>query len=237
MQSIPDILIRSGIWGKIILAIASFLLYSMLWSWQISIVFLIGLSIHEYGHLWAMRRSGMKPSGFYLIPFVGGIIFSTRSNIPPYDEAFIASMGPAFGLAAIFPCFLLANILMPWPEAVTSVMMLAGLNLFNLFPIFPMDGGRIVRAILSGSKPNWVKPAALGGAFLAVILAVVLRAWILLLIIAMSWSEITHTRRRVILMDKKYVILCSASYGALIAFAVAIIFICVTQTSTFSTRG
>ena len=65
---------------KVIFAASSFATYAFLFSWQFSAVIIITLIFHEYGHLWAMKRFGMKTKGIYLIPFVGGAAVA--------DEAF-----------------------------------------------------------------------------------------------------------------------------------------------------
>ena len=64
---------------KVLFAAGSFATYGFLFSWQFSMVLIITLVFHEYGHLWAMKRFGMRTKGIYLIPFVGGAAVSEEA--------------------------------------------------------------------------------------------------------------------------------------------------------------
>ncbi len=65
-------LLKSAKAVKVALAGASFASYSYLTDWKFAIIILISLVFHEYGHLKAMKKFGLKTKGIYLIPFVGG---------------------------------------------------------------------------------------------------------------------------------------------------------------------
>lgn len=161
--------------AKVLLALGSLLVYSVLLSWQTAIVFLAGLCVHEYGHVWAMRKCGIPTKGFYLIPFVGGVCSPERSFKERFEEAYVASMGPIFGLLAALPCLGLSYLLTgSLSRAVTAMNFVIIVNMFNLLPITPMDGGRIIRAVVS-SFSRW---AGIGLVFSGVLLAVFLSWYI-----------------------------------------------------------
>jgi Zn-dependent protease len=172
--------------AKVLLALGSLLVYSVLLSWQTAIVFLAGLCVHEYGHVWAMRKCGIPTKGFYLIPFVGGVCSPERSFRERFEEAYVASMGPIFGLAAALPCLGLAYILTGnLSRAVDAMNFVVIVNMFNLLPITPMDGGRIIRAVVS-SFSRWAGIILVfSGVILTVFLTWYLRAplmiWIAIL--------------------------------------------------------
>lgn len=133
---------------QITLAAAAFLIIACLeTAWWASIAILT-LLIHEFGHLIALKRYGIKTQGIFLIPEVGAVViapldtFHSRSR-----EANIALAGPAVGLAgAVIGQYLYHATGRQWFAA--FVVISASLNLLNLCPVLPLDGGRVWRALL-----------------------------------------------------------------------------------------
>jgi Zn-dependent protease/CBS domain-containing protein len=131
-------------------------------AWQgvlfVSLLFLCVL-LHEFGHILVARRFGVKAPDVTLWPF-GGIANLDQIPEKPSQEFLIAIAGPLVNVA-IFLLLLLylgsttpAAALMQVDESnVGLAAKLAGANLFlalfNLIPAFPMDGGRILRALLA----------------------------------------------------------------------------------------
>lgn len=124
----------------------SFAAYAYLYTWQFSVIILSMLIVHEYGHIWAMQRCGLKTKGIYLIPFVGGLAVSDGMAKSRGDEVFIAIMGPVFGLALSVLSLVVYYVTRDPLYAATASWM-AMVNIFNLFPVTPLDGGRILKAI------------------------------------------------------------------------------------------
>lgn len=73
-------------------------LYSYLLTWEMGIALVCFIFIHEYGHLWAMQKCGLKTKGIYLIPGFGGVALGAEGFKSGRNEAYIAIMGPVFGL-------------------------------------------------------------------------------------------------------------------------------------------
>ena len=132
--------------GKVVLIAGSAVSYAYLFTWQFSLMIMISLFVHESGHLWAMRRCGLKTKGIYFIPFLGAASVADGTFKTRRDEAYIAIMGPIWGfiLAAIVAIMYVTtkNTLF----AATAGWM-ATINLFNLLPVNPLDGGRILKSI------------------------------------------------------------------------------------------
>lgn len=131
---------------KVLLVAGSLAAYSWLFSLPFAIGLLFCLVVHEYGHVRAMKYFGMKTKGIYLIPFVGGLALSENRVNTRWQEVVIAIMGPFFGLLLS-----IASLVVYW---ITGIEMFAGLavynallNLFNLLPILPLDGGHIMKSI------------------------------------------------------------------------------------------
>jgi Zn-dependent protease len=151
-------LLKSAKVIKAVLAGASVAGYAWLFSFEFALVLIACLVAHEYGHVKAMQYFGIKTKGIYLIPFVGGLAVSDDKINTRWQDVAISIMGPCFGLVMSLACWLLYGI--------TDLELFAGaavlsslLNLFNLLPILPLDGGHILKSI-SFSMRSWVGLAA-----------------------------------------------------------------------------
>jgi Zn-dependent protease len=132
--------------GKLGLAGASLASYAYMFTWEFAALILFMLFVHESGHIWAMKRCGIKTKGIYFIPFVGGAAVAEEAFPSRGAEVFVAIMGPLWGFVlAFFTGILYSATLNPLFAAAASWM--AMVNLFNLLPINPLDGGRIMKSI------------------------------------------------------------------------------------------
>jgi len=126
-------------------AAASVATYSILFSWKFALAIMIQLFVHEYGHIHAMRRTGMKVRGMYFIPFLGALAVTEDAFTSRRQQAYVALSGPIWGsFLALAPAALFLWTREPIFAAVTAWW--AIINLFNLLPIAPLDGGRVMQA-------------------------------------------------------------------------------------------
>ena len=112
--------------------------------------------LHEYGHALAARKYGIGTADITLYP-IGGVARLERMPRSAGPELLIALAGPAVNLAIVAVAWPLLQLIGPALRSVELVEALSaivwinvGLLLFNMLPVFPMDGGRVLRALLSG---------------------------------------------------------------------------------------
>lgn len=132
--------------AKVSLGAASFGVYSVLIDWRFAACVLLLIGIHESGHVWAMRRMGMRTRGFYFIPLIGGMAVPEEDFPSAWAEGYVALMGPLWGLIITLTAYLIYLSTDNQVFAVAACWM-AFVNLLNLIPIFPLDGGRVIRTL------------------------------------------------------------------------------------------
>ena len=141
-----SVIIKFAKVGKVGLAVGSMVTYSYLFTWQFALILMVSLFVHENGHIWMMKRCGMTVKGIYFIPLVGAAAVADGEFPSTKGEADIAIMGPIWGLAlAIFTVMVYEITNNAFFGAVAGWM--AMINLFNLLPISPLDGGRIMKSV------------------------------------------------------------------------------------------
>lgn len=107
---------------------------------------------HELGHYVAMRVFSYQDTTIFFIPFLGAAATGRKDTPSLAEEMVILLAGPMPGL-------LLGGALALVPQVMSSevgqhaVLMLISLNLFNLLPVFPLDGGRIAHALVFAGRP------------------------------------------------------------------------------------
>jgi len=139
-------LLKSAKVIQVTLVGASLASYSFLFDWRFAVIIVMALMFHEYGHMQAMKKMGMKVKGMYLIPFIGGAAVSTDRIKTRWENVYISMMGPVYGLimtVAFFIMYLLTENSLAAGLASFSAL----LNLINLLPIIPLDGGRVMKSI------------------------------------------------------------------------------------------
>ncbi len=123
-----------------------------LWGWTAAIALFLSVLLHELGHAILARGRGYPVRDIVLTP-IGGVAFLARAPRKPNDELAIAVAGPAVSLLLAALCWLAAAPLLRAGLAGPGLTLeLIGyinlmLLLFNLIPCFPMDGGRVFRAL------------------------------------------------------------------------------------------
>lgn len=121
--------------------------WALIYGWKFAFAIVYLIFVHEMGHLVAAKKKGIPTSPAIFIPFLGAAIGIDPKKIKDAEtEFFVAYGGPLAGLISIIPA--LALYLMTHDPYWGLVIQLGALlNLFNLFPVSPLDGGRIVTVL------------------------------------------------------------------------------------------
>ena len=129
--------------GSMLLSVAA---YALIWGWKFAIGFVLLLLVHELGHVIQLRREGIPASAPMFIPFLGALVALKELPKDAAAEARVGLAGPVLGsLAALLPLALYGAT----GDELFKALAFVGffLNLFNLLPVVPLDGGRIVAAL------------------------------------------------------------------------------------------
>ncbi len=136
--------------GKILLTASTMLLsvwfYSLTFGWTFALGFVVCIFIHEMGHVFAAWLLGMPVSTPIFIPGMGALILSKRMGKSAWQSAVMGFGGPLFGALAGVGCWGIYGLT---GNALFLGLALVGffMNLFNMIPVFPLDGGWITGAV------------------------------------------------------------------------------------------
>ena len=114
--------------------------YTLIWGWRFAVGIVVLILIHEMGHYLEARRQGLKPSLPVFVPFLGAYVAIKDAPRDPWRNGLISLAGPFLGGLGAFAFWGVG-------EAIDSRLLVALaysgflLNLVNLLPIRPLDGG------------------------------------------------------------------------------------------------
>jgi Zn-dependent protease len=193
------ILLKFGKVGLLLLTKAKFLTtsasmlvsvaaYALIWGWKFAAGFVGLLFIHEMGHYIQLRREGVKPSGMVFIPFLGAAVATRSLGGSALAEARVGLAGPILGSIA---CLIPAALWIATGEEFWQALAFTGffLNLFNLIPVVPFDGGRAMAAMTP-----WMWFVGLGA--MAALLLVAPNPFVLLFLVLGAFTTYQRWKNR-----------------------------------------
>ena len=145
--------------GTMLLSIGA---YALLFGWPYAVGFVLLIFCHEMGHFLAAKQRGLDVGAPTFIPFVGAWIQLKEQPMDVETEAYVGIAGPVLGTIAAMGCYYAGETL---HSRLLLALAYAGLmlNLFNLIPVSPLDGGRI--AAIVSPKLWWAGLPILLGLF------------------------------------------------------------------------
>ena len=181
---VPEVSKGRAFWTSIALSAVAVVSFALLLGWVGAALLAAILVVHEYGHWLAMRLTGQPAPKMLLIPFFGGVAVANHPHRTLFDDAFCTLMGP--GLSAVPAlALLLAAWALGVPDmaefrntttsvdtvgdlarsvkmslalgAVAIATAIGGLNLLQMVPVLPLDGGHLLRAFLQSFGAGWAR--------------------------------------------------------------------------------
>jgi Zn-dependent protease len=184
-------LLLSGLkWGKLATTGGTMLLslavYATIWGWRYAAGFVVLLLVHEMGHYIAARQCGLDVGAPTFIPFVGAWIELREQPMDAEVEAYVAMAGPLIGTIGALIAYFAGRM---YDSDMLLAIAYAGLflNLFNLLPLSPLDGGRITAII---SPRIWLL-----GAPIMVALVLYRPSPVLILVAVLSFPQLVNAWR------------------------------------------
>lgn len=121
-------------------------IYAVSFGWPFAVGFVLCIFVHELGHVYFAKREGVAVSAPFFIPFFGALIAQKEIPKTAFSGALIGIGGPLFGTAAALACWVLFEVT---GNPLFLALAYTGffLNLFNMAPVYPLDGGRITACV------------------------------------------------------------------------------------------
>jgi Zn-dependent protease len=132
--------------GTLASMLLAFSVYWTLWGWRFALGFIASIYVHEMGHVAALSRLGIKATPPMFIPGIGAVVRLKQYPVTPREDARVGLAGPIWGLAAAALAYAAFRTTgsQTW-GAIAQVG--AWINLFNLLPVWQLDGARGFRAL------------------------------------------------------------------------------------------
>ena len=167
---------QGGSLNNAVLLVVTLVLFLSLGLFQQSmaelVLLVLVLAIHEAGHFVAMRAAGYRDVQMFFIPLFGAAVLGREGAAPSgVKKTIVALAGPLPGILAAVPCAVVAAVTgstIAWQFAATLLF----INVFNLLPVLPFDGGHVVQETLF-SRSAWAEKAFR----LLAVLALAMIAW------------------------------------------------------------
>ncbi len=137
----------------------SFGVYWTAWGWKFALGLVVSIYVHEMGHVATLRRYGIPASAPLFIPGFGALVRLKQAPRTPREDARCGLAGPLWGLGAALVAF---AVFLATGAAIWGGIARCGawINLFNLLPVWQLDGSRGFRSLSRGQR--WVVALTFG---------------------------------------------------------------------------
>jgi stage IV sporulation protein FB len=152
---------QGNVWLRSITSLAIYLAlgYYIFKRWEILLLITAVVLIHEMGHFIAMKAFHYKDLGIFFIPLLGAYVSGTKREVSQRESAIILLAGPLPGIVIGIVLYMLGERDLFNGIGDTSYytisMFLVILNLFNLLPVYPLDGGQLLNRVYLNEE-NWL---------------------------------------------------------------------------------
>jgi len=132
--------------------------YWAAWGWKFALGLVVSMYVHEMGHVAALRRFGIKATAPMFVPGLGAFVRLKQYPSNAREDARVGLAGLLWGMGAAIAAYL-TYLGTGWGSWAAIARVGAWINLFNLMPIWQLDGGRGFRALSRGER--WIAALAL----------------------------------------------------------------------------
>jgi len=132
--------------GTLLSMLLSFSLYWSIWGWKFAAGFILSIYVHEMGHVAMLNRLGIRASAPMFIPGLGAMVRLKQHLPTAREDARVGLAGPIWGLGAAVVSWLI-GVGLDLPLFIAVAKVGAWINLFNLTPVWQLDGSRAFRAL------------------------------------------------------------------------------------------
>jgi len=151
--------------GTLVTMLAALGAYWAAFGWKFALGLVLTTYVHEIGHVVALQRLGIAGTAPMFVPGLGAFVRFKQYPIDALEDARIGLAGPIWGLGATAAAIALGKV-GGWPALLATGKVSGWINLFNLIPVPPLDGGRGFRAIEPAER--MVIAVTLGAAYFLV---------------------------------------------------------------------
>jgi Zn-dependent protease len=137
--------------GTLLSMLLSFGVYWTAWGWKFALGLIASMYVHEMGHVAALQRLGIKASVPMFVPGFGAFVRMEQYPQSAREDARVGLAGPLWGLGAVV-CAWAVHFATGVPIWAAIARSAGWLNLFNLLPVWQLDGGRGFRALSRGQR-------------------------------------------------------------------------------------
>ena len=200
---------KSNIWLRSFISLAAYLVlgYYIFPSYQILLLITAIVMIHELGHFFAMKFYRYNELGIFFIPLLGAYVSGSKREVSQLQSAVILLAGPLPGIIIGAVLFLVDQNnpgIYFWDISLPRIgLLFIILNLINLLPIYPLDGGQLLNRVFLDEESFWSKVFVFLSAAFLCLLAIKLPFYPLLLFPAMMLlrlageKKITNIEKRI----------------------------------------
>lgn len=145
--------------GTLLTMVASLGVYWAAWGWKFAAGLVASIYVHEMGHVAALRRYGIKASAPMFIPGLGAMVRLKEMPATAREDSRVGLAGPVWGFGAALATYGV-YLVTGWPSWAAIARVAAWINLFNLMPVWQLDGARGFRSL--GRADRWLVVLAMG---------------------------------------------------------------------------
>lgn len=205
---IQEELQRSATWMRNIRSMLLYVAVGFLLIHRLDILLIIMaiILLHELGHLFAMRFYNYADVSIFFIPLFGALATGSKREISQKQTAVILLAGPLPGIIIGLLLYFIdknqAGIELGKISLNFIALLLIWVNILNLIPVFPLDGGQLLNRIFLDEESFWSNAFIILSAVAVILLAITTKVYLLLFVpLMMAWRFLVN--RKYILLEKK----------------------------------